>query len=185
MMLPTAEMWADPRYRKPGDVVSSFAFVGEAPSTNPGYKYALYPWPPGCAGDRLWKMVGISKQQWLTRFDRTNVFDAPQAAKKGGAEFPMAEARRRVLVMAPHLVERNVVLVGMRVAEAFGAGKGLFFWREVKVGMVTLNVSVMPHPSGRNRMLNSPTMMRDARTFLRTVVEVGCRQCQEEPEWVS
>jgi hypothetical protein len=159
-------------------------------------KIGVGAWETDSLGTDLTRLTAL-KFDWYYDW-RSNMLYSPDPAVTRSVEYvPMlwdethvndvipAEARRRVLVMAPHLVERNVVLVGMRVAEAFGAGKGLFFWREVKVGMVTLNVSVMPHPSGRNRMLNSPTMMRDARTFLRTVVEVGCRQCQEEPEWVS
>ncbi|HUT60648.1 MAG TPA: hypothetical protein VNA25_22615 [Phycisphaerae bacterium] len=60
-----------------------------------------------------------------------------------------------------------LVLLGKRVAAAFGVDPEYFRWSEVR----GVRVAVMPLPSGVNLWWNDPEHRRDAANFLRGLVE--------------
>lgn len=79
--------------------------------------YALYPFPERSAGDRLATIIlGLTRAEYLRRFDRVNLCTG---------KWSMAEARK-----VAHSIrrdgglfpggERTVVLLGRKVASAFG-----------------------------------------------------------------
>lgn len=129
--------------------------VGESNPRSGDPRHALYPWPPGCAGARLCTILGVSEAEYLDLFDRVNLV--------GGTKWTARVARetaRRVAAERPG----HLVLLGVRVCDAFGVPWEPFhshlrpgawgrFW-------------VLPHPSGRSRVWNTPGSRLTARALL-------------------
>jgi len=91
----------------------------------------------------------------------------PRAGRKGDA-FPRARARARARAAALALAGRPlVVLVGHRVAAAFGAA-GRPYLRIFKLRGA--RAMVAPHPSGVNRWWNDPRNRRRAARRLRAAL---------------
>lgn len=87
-------------------------------------------------------------------FDVRNLIDRPMERVEGskGTEWPEDEARRAALQLGL-LVEREqpVVLLGKRVAKAFGLNSDFFAWTpDQKLAPMV----VIPHPSGIVRLWN-------------------------------
>ena len=114
-------------------------------------EYDLYPYPPGCAGWRLWRMLpdGTTRQQYLDAFDRRNLLRA--------REWDQRAAREAADELFPKLSGRLVVVLGTQVraalmlppSEPLGRHsivheRGQFEW------------IAFPHPSGRNHWFNDP-----------------------------
>ena len=73
-------------------------------------------------------------------------------------------AKRRAAVLASEfLLGRTVVLLGARVAEAFGE----IYTHFMLYPGVRLNFVSLPHPSGRCRLWNEPESYERARAVLR------------------
>lgn len=112
-------------------------------------EHALFPWPPNCAGHRLFEMLrAVEPSATMTgyrdRFDRVNLVVGPWDA---------ALARRRADEMRPTLVGRSVVLLGKEVAKAFGVVSEIDWMpRHIDDAVYYL----LPHPSGRNHRYNVP-----------------------------
>jgi hypothetical protein len=120
---------------------------------NPVYpgqpEFALYPYPPGCTGERIWEMINertpLSKQEYLRAFDRRNLVDS--------GDWRPGEAADRAAELLPDLRGREIVLLGSQVRRAFGLPALLIHplrWRGVRWRQI-------PHPSGRNLWYNDPT----------------------------
>lgn len=150
--------------------------VGESPSRT-GDRY--WRWPlSGAPARTLCQCAGwdpetddgkppqIADWSWALydRFDTVNLFPRWHLA----SPWRLPEARNRaegileeILVGAP----RPIVLLGAKVREAFEAGP-FFEWREIR----GLQVVVLPHPSGRNLLLNDPETRSRIGTALREAV---------------
>lgn len=110
-------------------------------------RYALYPLPPGCAGNRLWRMLhdrcGATKAEYTRGFERLNLVIGDwdrSDARAAAEEFYSTHAGRRV------------VLLGSAVRTAFRLPP-------VLVKPITSRGVVfrqLPHPSGRCRWYNDP-----------------------------
>lgn len=136
----------DPQYR-------TVLLVGEVNPYSEHPEHALLPWPRNAAGDRLSRILGITHRDYLNRFARINL--CVLAWSRPLAE---AEARRiRAGFLCP------VVALGRKVAEAFGVEYRPF----AVVSHAPQPLGVLPHPSGRCRVWNSP----DARSSARALVE--------------
>lgn len=98
----------------------------------------------GRTGVVLAGLSGLSASAWRD-VRRANLFDRPQDG------WPRAQARVRAAALR---VTCPTVLLGRRVAEAFGVP-------DLPLGAWRGNVTVIPHPSGRNRWYNNP-LHRDA-----------------------
>lgn len=118
-------------------------------------EYDLYPYPEGCTGWRLWKMLpdGTPRTQYLEAFDRRNVLHSRawdrQAARQAGQK------------LLPELMGRVVVVLGSDVRAALGlppAEPLLMSEYPIQAGGVEddLRWVAFPHPSGRNRWFNDP-----------------------------
>jgi hypothetical protein len=114
-------------------------------------EHALYPWPLGCAGHRLYAMLlevrpATTMSAYARAFDRRNLVRGP---------WDLEAARVAAVVLRGALFGRRVVLLGREVARAFGIG------HPVACGKVTdpdhiITFYFLPHPSGRNPHYNKP-----------------------------
>jgi hypothetical protein len=112
--------------------------------------------PRGAAGHRLWRMSGLSREEWLTSFFRTNLIPP-------GKKWTDRLARQRAFAVIDLAVGRDVVVLGNRVWKFLG------FPLEKDV-MVTPNDTTwyrVPHPSGRNLKYNDPAERQRVGAFLK------------------
>lgn len=120
--------------------------VGEAPGTLVEGGEPL----TGVVGTRIANLVGITVEEYLERFDRVNLFDY-----EIGERWPWNDARHHAADIRDSLEDgKRVVLLGVRVADAFEfLGTPLYLWRPLPGTRLAQAIRV-PHPSGRNRLLN-------------------------------
>jgi hypothetical protein len=129
-------------------------------------EFALYSSPDGCSGHRLMKILGLSEDQYLA-LHRTNLCSREA--------FSMKEARRRaeLLCTDPSAPWRVVVLLGRKVADAFGYELD-FFTHGIEPRTVAWSTPVtlvsLPHPSGRVLLWNKPDTRLRAREIMRELV---------------
>lgn len=135
---------------------------GESNPYGSSPEFALYCYPPGCAGYRLRRFFGLPQHQYLA-LHRTNL--CPM-------DWSMREARRRaqLLVAHPTAPWRVVVMLGRKVADAFGYELPFFTHdTDLLTGGEMVLVS-LPHPSGRNASSWSGSAPARAREILRELV---------------
>lgn len=134
-------------------------FVGEQPGT-PGGE-AFVPYGRG-TGVRLARLAGMDPHAFRHTFEFINLMSW------GTWSVPSARmAAFQIMPTAKRVGARRIVLLGKRVAEAWGYGdhnKAPYF-REF--GDDGLRVVVIPHPSGRNRMWNDTRNVKRAEKLLR------------------
>lgn len=136
--------------------------VGEAPSRTS--KAPL----DGSSGRRLASLAGVPHGELAARFELANLLDRwPGRGSGSGAAFPSAEARAAAASM--EVEGRKVVLLGKRVASAFGVVAGLLSVVRHRGG----EVLVLPHPSGASRWWNSPGNRTLAEIAIRSFVGEG------------
>ena len=124
--------------------------------------YALYPDPPMAAGGRLCRILGLSPEAYLARFDRTNLV--------AGWQWRAAEARRAAAEILEQRVcdaadgpLRVLILLGAKVRRAFG-------YKDARLYHDHGGVVCLPHPSGRCRLWDRPGAVQ----FARAAVEAAC-----------
>lgn len=137
--------------------------IGESNPYGHDPAFALYPLPEGCAGHRLCHVIlGMAKREYLATFDRVNLLDGP----KWGV--PAARAA------AVQLCRRGqpLILLGVRVAKAFGVDSEPFRRRRLVIpaDLLDVNVLILPHPSGRCRVWNEPGAVNRARRSVRELL---------------
>lgn len=116
--------------------------------------------------------MGIMRGEYLTSFDRVNLLPYFPGRQKRDDKFPMTPARLAASVIKPLLVERQVILVGRKVADAFGFEADWHDWvdwpvchPELRKHRGLARVAVVPHPSGRNHWYNNPENKASASAF--------------------
>ncbi len=130
----------------------------------------------GRIGRRLASLMGCSVEEYERWTVRINLLpNWPGKASHGnGSRWPTKTARShaRVLVMNRWLDGRSVILLGRRVAAAFGikSDRAWFVWEE---GVIGLRFAVAPHPSGASRWWNDPRNVEAARKFWRRTYRRG------------
>lgn len=151
--------------------------VGEAPSKKEFTERPI----EGRVGARLAACCGLPLDAFLTHFDRVNLLHVRQDTREKGFEFDAAAAAQVAHAMANtfdsrfELYEgRTVLLLGKRVATAFGAHDRYFELQHVGT---KANVYVLPHPSGVNRWWNDEANQRRMVEFMHSIVNatVGAR----------
>lgn len=108
-------------------------------------------------------MMGLTRGQYLTAFDRTNVLYEFPGRHKRDDKFPMPQARVAAQAIRPLLAGRTVVLVGRNVAQAFNFEADFFDWVDwpvqrrcsIRHDPGLARAVVIPHPSGRNHWYNT------------------------------
>lgn len=124
--------------------------VGEANPYSRNPDHALLPWPERASGRWLMDILGLSEREYLRRFERVNLCV--------GRQWSWGEAKQRAATIRAAW-KPPIILLGKKVAEAFGVGDQPAFTR---VGSLYL----VPHPSGLNRVWNDPESITRARAFL-------------------
>lgn len=130
--------------------------VGELNPYGADPKYALYPLPEGASGDRLCRLVmGLQRAEYLRRFDRVNLCVGKWSMKAARSE------AQRIYDDPP----RRIVLLGRKVAAAFGFGAAAPPFSSMRAGEAA--IVLLPHPSGLCREWNEPGAFDRARAVLR------------------
>jgi hypothetical protein len=121
--------------------------------------FALYCYPIGCAGYRLRRILGLPQHQYLA-LHRGNLCDGP---------WSMKEARRRaaLLVCEPTAPWRTIVMLGRKVADAFGYEQPFFTSAPAPRTDGEMRLVSLPHPSGRNAGSWTGNARERAREILR------------------
>jgi hypothetical protein len=110
--------------------------------------YALYCEPPNSAGGRLCrKVLGLTPDEYLSRFDRVNLCSR---------KWRIADARSRASELRIDRPGGVFVLLGAKVASAFGWGFRPFGVSEILHHSRWQRFVMLPHPSGRCRLWNEP-----------------------------
>lgn len=147
--------------------------VGEANPYGGDPEFALYPSPPGCAGDRLCRLVmALDSDDYLARFDRANLC---------ARSWKLTEARSRAAVLGDEYLDVPIVLLGAKVCLAFGVAFKPFSvvdainliqrsdvsgTPEAPIGWTPQYV-ILPHPSGLSRSWSVSGSYERARRLLR------------------
>jgi uracil-DNA glycosylase len=119
----------------------------------------------GSTGKNLCAIAGWDWLNYLRYTERRNLFYTPQFAWSRWAAEGAAEE------MIPLFRGRRVILLGVKVAEAFHS-KAInaapnYEWLDLYDGVV----AKVPHPSGRNRMWNSKDERAAAHEFLKDLLD--------------
>lgn len=136
--------------------------VGEAPGRSPTLDGPL----SGRCGRRLAALAGLPYEAYLEEVERRNLLarNPGRSGPKGDA-FPMREARARAWAFSRAHVGRRVVLLGRRVAAAFGRPNAAYLaWALLAPFSGAM---VFPHPSGVSLWWNDAENVLDARRALR------------------
>lgn len=135
--------------------------IGENNPYGSDPEFALYCYPPGCAGYRLRRILGLPQHQYLG-LQRTNLCDG---------DWSKVQAKSRALeLLSPHAPWRVMVLLGRKVTETFekvaldDVPLVAFSSRTCCPGMTLVS---LPHPSGRNAALWNLKAHDRARAILR------------------
>lgn len=135
--------------------------VGEMPGPRSLADAPLFPLP-GSSGARLARLAGMTHVEYLASFERVNLFREPR-------EWSTPAARERAREVAS--TRRKLVLLGARVAAAFGVEtRG---WQPDATGSAVC--AAVPHPSGRNRVLNEEHERQRVGRTLREALLPRCR----------
>jgi uracil-DNA glycosylase len=156
--------------KHPGD--DRPVFVGQAPSRHGDPTKPL----TGRPGRKLAELASMVPMEFYLSTVRVNLLPYYVGTNGDGDAFPMPDARGNAERMAPVLDGRTVVLVGRRVAEAFGCRLGWFEWGDdhfaARGGTVRIRYATIPHPSGRNRFWNDQENTQAARRFMTELMKV-------------
>lgn len=138
--------------------------VGENNPYGSEPEFALYCYPPGCAGYRLRRILGLPQHQYLA-LHRTNLCIG---------DWSKGHAKARALeLLSPHAPWQVMVLLGRKVTEVFekvaldDVPLVAFSSRSCCPGVTLVS---LPHPSGRNAALWNPKARARAREILRELV---------------
>lgn len=135
--------------------------VGECNPYGADPYFALYPLPENASGGRLARILGLSRTEYLRRFDRVNLCE-------GSWSLPAARAKAQALRDG-----RPLVLLGAKVCAAFKLAfvpfmqTGLVEQVEPTQGFIKYRriavAYILPHPSGLNRIWNESDAVEKSR----------------------
>ena len=126
----------------------------------PRSEFALYPIPATSAGGRIQAMSGLSRRDYLERFDRQNVLAT--------VEWDAKRARLEAPIIRKALAGRIVIALGAAVNSVMRGGTEHelappFRWTPDGAGGW---IAKAPHPSGRSTFYNDPLHRELLRIFL-------------------
>lgn len=114
-------------------------------------------WPePGSAGERLWRMTGMTRVDYLRAFTRLNLC---------GREWHPGTAQATAASLLASRRRSPVVVLGAATWRALRVGPHPRPGGSVEVGGWRLYY--LPHPSGQNLVYNDPRERRRAGALLR------------------
>ncbi len=135
-------------------------------------EHALFPYPPGCTGHRLLRLLNrrvpdATRQDYLRAFDRRNLLNrllwSRADARRAAQEF--------LEVSSPELQGRTVLVLGREVASLLGLEEQLIY----PVHLHGITWRQLPHPSGRNHWFNDDVCAELAAMLLEELYEEGKR----------
>lgn len=133
--------------------------VGELNPYSDDPRFDLYPIPRGTTGDLLRRnILGVEQRDYLRWYWRENLCRGHSGQR--GRRWSLPQARGRAADLKRLHDGQPIVLLGRRVADAWGATFGLPFRRHD-------NVIAIPHPSGRNRAWSDPEIVLAVQRALR------------------
>lgn len=146
------------------DMTGRVLLLGEQNPYGSNPEFALYCHPPGCAGYRFRRILGLPEDQYLS-LHRKNLCDG---------DWSKDQAKKRAFdLLSPAAPWRVIVLLGRKVTETFekvaldDVPFVAFSTRACCPGMTLVS---LPHPSGRNAALWNPKARDRAREILRELV---------------
>lgn len=134
--------------------------VGESnpyqkPGEDPEHKFDLYPRPRNASGERLCRLVlGMQETEYLRSFRRRDLLEGKWSAPR---------ARTAATALWAESGTAPLVLLGQKVATAFGLAYLPFTSIEHGSGAGLRWVVILPHPSGRSRGWDEPGSFLRAR----------------------
>ncbi len=144
--------------------------VGEAPGPRTSSQLPLFPYPARSTGGRLLEFAGMPIGSYLGRFRRRNLQPTPESFSAASDALAAHELRGilardlelRRAAAGPEVTPLRIVLLGQRVANAFGIR--LPFQH---VPLEDHEYATIPHPSGRNAVYSDDRIKSAASTALR------------------
>ena len=124
--------------------------VGEANPYGADPDYALYSLPEHASGGRLARILGLSRTEYLRRFDRQNLCPMEWSLQTARENAERIRGSSRAAV----------VLLGAKVTRAFGLAY-------VPFTTVGARFFILPHPSGLSRGWNAPEAVQRARDLVK------------------
>ena len=133
-------------------IVTRLVLLGQAPGSGDDTDPLM-----GAVGRRVAHLAGLKfPYEYRATFTLLNLLDHyPGKAGKKGDLFPLDEARKRVVELAPELENGVVIALGRHSLRAFGLED--LSWFEagvVDVAGVKVLLHAFPHPSGVNKWFN-------------------------------
>ena len=128
----------------------------------------------GSSGARLERHLGIAAGTLGDCFELRNLIDRYPGRKEGakGDGWDAAAARDRARALRRELEGRAFVLAGRKVAAAFGVAETPYFvW--ARFDGTKTSYAVIPHPSGVDRVWNSPATAARLRDLVLGIVGRG------------
>jgi len=148
--------------------------VGE---DDPYGKTPLQPDIIGSSGQRLWKMSGLSMTQYVTHFERRNLFKTGESKS-----INLGRNRARVILGTTRNsdIVTYVICLGRVVAGCFDLSydDNPLFFVKIKKNVVA---AYLPHTSGLNRWYNSTDNAESATDFMQTMGLVASGRLEEYP----
>lgn len=127
--------------------------VGESNPYGSPPEYDLWPLPEGASGHRLRVILGLTEEQYLEKFDRLNLVRG---------EWNAFAAQ----VAAAQIRHEKIIVLGVKVARAFELSHRMLYLGSVQYS-AGRRLFFCPHPSGLNRVWNTPSMTQLVRERLR------------------
>ena len=117
----------------------------------------MFPNPRNTAGYRLFKMTGLTLDEYVSGFERFNTIGHFPGHSGRGHKFPKKEARECAQnhIVTRRLMERPCIMIGKANAEAYfeqGDMPDALTWKPVGTGSWVW----MPHTSGIVQFWNQP-----------------------------
>jgi hypothetical protein len=120
--------------------------------------------PDRGAGRALWRMSGMSREEYLTTYDRVNVYRRARHARLLSHE---------LVALRGLLANRRVVVLGREAWRALLLPADVGWFGEVIEHTTGSRFTLLPHPSGRCREYNDPANKERARTCLLSAARAG------------
>lgn len=138
--------------------------IGEAPGKNGDASKPI----GGRVGARLAACCGLTMEEFLEAFDRVNLLDEqPQDAPKGMQFNVRLAGKKAKQIEASFAVGQVVLLLGKRVGAAFGLKRVPYF---ETLALNHAKVTIVPHPSGVNRVWNDLEVELQMIRFMHQIV---------------
>lgn len=140
--------------------------IGQAPGPNTDPMEPLHPLPSTGTGGRLLEVMGISPEDYLAMFRRTNLLHCFPGQWRKEDRWPKRDAVIAAQAIKPLLERKDVILVGRRVAVAFGyRSEDLGFHQWYEEELWGYRVAIVPHTSGRSHWYRREENLKQAQAF--------------------